>query len=164
MADDERVRLSRPQAQSPAHRAQLQRLASQHHASEYSRAKFGIHGWSHHQVHVPSPSNNHSPGAPVRYTPLSLQAPDHFAQLRARQTANAQLHAWWPAPRSAVRPPVSLHDEIMAAMAEPLQRSSQATLKTSLTHPIKYVIPCLTMLSLIRLLAFPTSFLPISST
>ncbi|KJA27765.1 hypothetical protein HYPSUDRAFT_197926 [Hypholoma sublateritium FD-334 SS-4] len=133
MADDERVRASRAAAAAPAHRAQLQRLASQHHASEYSRAKFGVHG------------------APVRYTPLSLHAPDHFAQLRARQTANAQLRAWWPAPRPAASPPVSLHDEIMAAMAEPLQRSSQAPLKTSLTHPIN--ISCIIPADLVDLMS-----------
>ncbi|KAF8197955.1 protein-tyrosine phosphatase-like protein [Pholiota molesta] len=113
---------------APAH---LARLASQHHASDYSRAKFGVHG------------------APVRYLPLSLHAPDHFAQLRARQLLNDRLRAWCPAPAPAdaavpdTCPSVSLQDEIMAAMSEPLPTSSQAQVKTSRTHPINisFMIP-----------------------
>ncbi|THU80112.1 phosphatases II [Dendrothele bispora CBS 962.96] len=52
-------------------------LASQHHASEYSCIKFGPNG------------------SPVRYTPLSLQAPDVFAELRSRQVSWSQTQVWW---------------------------------------------------------------------
>ncbi|KAF5373887.1 hypothetical protein D9758_000798 [Tetrapyrgos nigripes] len=52
-------------------------LASQHHTSEYSCIKFG-------------PS-----GCPVRYTPLSLQAPELFAELRHRQVLWSQTKVWW---------------------------------------------------------------------
>lgn len=82
-----------------------------------------------------------SPGSPVPYLPLSLQHPVYYAQLRAQQLRNAHQRAWWPAPAPAIFPSVSLQDQITAAMSEPLQRSSQAQLKTSHTHPIKSVTP-----------------------
>ncbi|KDR75407.1 hypothetical protein GALMADRAFT_249461 [Galerina marginata CBS 339.88] len=93
-------------------------LASQHHSSEYSRSKFGANG------------------CPVRYFPLSLHLPDQFNQLRQRQLIDAQSPAWWPSDPVAM--PVNLHDEIMAAMSEPLCPSPPRcpSLKTSVSHPI----------------------------
>ncbi|KAF8972953.1 protein-tyrosine phosphatase-like protein [Flammula alnicola] len=118
----------------PTGTPQLTLLASQHHASEYNRSKFGAHG------------------CPVPYLPLSVQLPDQFKQLRSRQLVNAQDRSWWPAPPSVPDtsnvvthscPPVSLQDEIMAAMSEPLHPSirpphaqMKTRVKTSLTHPI----------------------------
>ncbi|KAK7467414.1 hypothetical protein VKT23_004468 [Stygiomarasmius scandens] len=52
-------------------------LASQHHKSEYSCIKFGPNG------------------CPVRYTPLSLQAPEVFEELRKRQISWSQTQVWW---------------------------------------------------------------------
>ncbi|KAF8504125.1 hypothetical protein JB92DRAFT_2969022 [Gautieria morchelliformis] len=59
--------------------SQLAYLASQHHASEYNRLKFG-------------PS-----GAPIMYIPLSIQLPDHVRELQARQVQHSQQRLWWPA-------------------------------------------------------------------
>ncbi|KAF9484468.1 phosphatases II [Pholiota conissans] len=119
---------------SPSNAPQLARLASQHHASDYSRAKFGVHG------------------APVPYLPISLHAPDHFAQLCARQALTDRLSAWCPAPDEPdTCPSVSLHDQLMAAISEPLSMSSQAQVKTSRTHPIN--ISCIIPLDLLDLIS-----------
>ncbi|KAF8580005.1 hypothetical protein K439DRAFT_1654413 [Ramaria rubella] len=59
--------------------SQLAYLASQHHASEYNRLKFG------------------SSGSPVMYTPLSIQVPAHVRDLKARQIRHAPKQVWWPA-------------------------------------------------------------------
>ncbi|RPD63775.1 phosphatases II [Lentinus tigrinus ALCF2SS1-6] len=57
--------------------AQLSRLASQHHASEYNRLKFG------------------PKGSPLPYVPYSLQMPDHFQEMQVHQMQCAELRAWW---------------------------------------------------------------------
>ncbi|RDX50030.1 phosphatases II [Lentinus brumalis] len=57
---------------------QLSQLASQHHASEYNRLKFG------------------SKGSLLLYVPYSLQMPDHFQEMQAHQMKCAELRAWWP--------------------------------------------------------------------
>ncbi|KAF8894923.1 protein-tyrosine phosphatase-like protein [Gymnopilus junonius] len=100
-------------------------LASQHHVSAFNRARFGPQG------------------SPVRYLPLSLHLPEQFNQLRQRQLLlTAELSSWWPSQPSIPVPSLSLQDEIMAAMSEPLCPTSP-TLKTSLSHPINIsmVIP-----------------------
>ncbi|KAI0717226.1 protein-tyrosine phosphatase-like protein [Cerioporus squamosus] len=58
--------------------AQLSQLASQHHASEYNRLKFG------------------SNGSPLLYVPYSLQMPGHFKEMQAHQLKCSELRAWWP--------------------------------------------------------------------
>lgn len=75
-------------------------------------------------------------GCPVHYQPLSLQFPDQFNQMRSRQLLNAQHRSWWPAPPC---PPVTLQDEITAAIEEPLNLTPKPALKNSISHPIKYV-------------------------
>ncbi|THH08152.1 hypothetical protein EW145_g2895 [Phellinidium pouzarii] len=148
--------------------AQLAHLASQHHASEYSRLKFGMKG------------------SPVAYVPLSLQSPAHFRELQAQQEACAEQKAWWISDRSSislsekpqnvvlipengeemrgrpnvevpeenqtlpamVSPPSSdIQKEISAAISSQISyftaSSSTHTTKTSQTHPINIslVIP-----------------------
>ncbi|KAH8119472.1 phosphatases II [Phellopilus nigrolimitatus] len=63
---------------------QLAHLASQHHASEYNRLKFG------------------PKGSPIAYVPMSLQLPGHVKVLQERQAANAIQKAWWPSNRDPV--------------------------------------------------------------
>ncbi|KAI5118062.1 hypothetical protein M0805_006325 [Coniferiporia weirii] len=64
--------------------AQLAHLASQHHASEYSKLKSG------------------SKGPPVAYVPLSLQNPALVHVLRVHQAACAEKQqAWWPSDRES---------------------------------------------------------------
>ncbi|TBU22851.1 phosphatases II [Dichomitus squalens] len=58
--------------------AQLGPLASQHHASEYNRLKFGPNG------------------SPLAYIPYSVQMPDHYKEMQAHQTRCAEQKAWWP--------------------------------------------------------------------
>ncbi|TBU40914.1 phosphatases II [Dichomitus squalens] len=53
-------------------------LASQHHASEYNRLKFGPNG------------------SPLAYIPYSVQMPDHYKEMQAHQTRCAEQKAWWP--------------------------------------------------------------------
>ncbi|KAJ3752215.1 protein-tyrosine phosphatase-like protein, partial [Lentinula raphanica] len=56
---------------------QIAQLASQHNASEYSCLKYGPRGY------------------PGRYIPLSVQSPQTFHELRARQAEWANGQAWW---------------------------------------------------------------------
>ncbi|KAJ3975192.1 hypothetical protein EV361DRAFT_538575 [Lentinula raphanica] len=58
-------------------RDQIAQLASQHNASEYSCLKYGPRGY------------------PGRYIPLSVQSPQTFHELRARQAEWANGQAWW---------------------------------------------------------------------
>ncbi|KAF9007977.1 hypothetical protein BDQ17DRAFT_181194 [Cyathus striatus] len=117
----------------------LAALASQHHASEYNRLKFG------------------PKGCPVLYQPLSLAQPDYFSSLRLIQLSSpAQAQPWWPVrpllpspppipvygPTGTPAPdPVLLH-QISAAIDEPLFAPPSAhlppshALKTSASHPI----------------------------
>ncbi|KAF8160989.1 protein-tyrosine phosphatase-like protein [Crassisporium funariophilum] len=132
----------------------LAHLASQHHSSEYNRAKFGVHG------------------CPIRYLPLSIHLPEHFHQLRSQQLISAQVQSWWPSQNSSSAivsvNPASLQDEIMAAMSEPLNSALnipdplvKPSLKTSLTHPINIspIIPP-ELLALISSHAFLSSSKP----
>ncbi|PPQ64992.1 hypothetical protein CVT26_015701, partial [Gymnopilus dilepis] len=103
-------------------------LASQHHASQYNRSRRGPQG------------------SPCRYLPLSLHLPEQFNQLRQRQLlATTELSSWCPSQPSTPVAPVSLQEELMAAMSEPLcpPLPDNPTLKTSLSHPINIstVIP-----------------------
>ncbi|KAH9858636.1 phosphatases II [Lenzites betulinus] len=122
--------------------AQLGRLASQHHASEYNRMKFG------------------PAGSPLLYTPYSVQMSDHYKELQAHQSRCAEQQAWWlsesypsrqrtvlpsdpvnphPVPvLSDVSAEINLHEEITAAISAPLDRprQPQASWQTSETHPI----------------------------
>ncbi|EPQ57374.1 phosphotyrosine protein phosphatases II [Gloeophyllum trabeum ATCC 11539] len=136
------------QVPSPEERlaAQIYHLASQHHTSEYNRAKFG------------------PLGSPAPYVPLSIQYPDHFKELQTVQTHLLQLRTWWPSNKSLssqqqattiVEPHspvplitskpdvVELQSELSAAIDEaPLafaqrqQQLPQFPIKTSATHPI----------------------------
>ncbi|KAI0743447.1 protein-tyrosine phosphatase-like protein [Daedaleopsis nitida] len=58
--------------------AQLGRLASQHHTSEYNRLKFG------------------PDGSPLVYVPYSVQMPDHYREMQTHQSCCAKQEAWWP--------------------------------------------------------------------
>ncbi|CAL1707986.1 unnamed protein product [Somion occarium] len=57
--------------------AQLSPLASLHHASYYSRTRFGPAGCS------------------ATYVPLSIHMPDHVKELQAQQAIQAAQQAWW---------------------------------------------------------------------
>ncbi|KAI8969578.1 hypothetical protein BD414DRAFT_503071 [Trametes punicea] len=132
--------------------AQLGRLASQHHASEYSRLKFGANG------------------SPVAYVPYSVQMPDHYQEMQAHQLRCVEKRAWWPSRRvglsksldlssgesftagaSMTEPSggfteADLHERLSAAISSPLidSQGSQPALppepqphwQTSETHPI----------------------------
>ncbi|KAF9456078.1 hypothetical protein BDZ94DRAFT_1276568 [Collybia nuda] len=124
--------------------AQLAPLASQHHASDYNRFKFG------------------TKGCPVPYLPLSIQLPDYFDELQRRQFRCSQDKSWWPcrksgAPSAVVvlssagaqpQEAILLQEELQAAIAEPLnktrqesytagaKRSFHSSIKTSSSHPI----------------------------
>ncbi|GAW01804.1 phosphatases II [Lentinula edodes] len=58
-------------------RSRIAQLASQHNVSEYSCLKYGPNGY------------------PGKYVPLSVQAPQTFQELRARQTQWSNAKAWW---------------------------------------------------------------------
>ncbi|TFY79721.1 hypothetical protein EWM64_g4294 [Hericium alpestre] len=126
---------------------QLIHLASQFHASAYSRA-------------------NWSKGAALTYIPMSLHLPDHFKQLQDRQALSAQERAWWisdrrftsesraaidervgettlPSQSSPVvtyrRPSLDIQNEISAAIEAPLAATAttgELPWKTSTSHPI----------------------------
>ncbi|KAJ3535424.1 hypothetical protein NM688_g6981 [Phlebia brevispora] len=127
--------------------AQLGRLASQHHSSEYNRVKFGRNG------------------ASTTYVPLCLHMPEHFEQLRRQQARYARMQAWWPCPqndgpqqtpstaprtRSSREPPIrwpsgttDLQHDLFSAMASPFALPMKTApqlvhtlVKTSETHPI----------------------------
>ncbi|KAF8813626.1 phosphatases II [Phlegmacium glaucopus] len=94
----------------------LAKLASQHHASEYNCSKFGRRG------------------NPTPYLPISIRLPEHFQQLRLQQLLTSHNQAWWP---SDCQPSLlSLQDQIMDAMSEPLNPLPPPFFKTSSTHPI----------------------------
>jgi hypothetical protein len=118
----------------------LERLASQHHISEYSCLKYGPAGY------------------PGRYVPLSVQSPETFKELRARQAEWSNAKAWWYSENSKTVSPVvlgpsgadapsdGLAQQLSAAMDEqlptegnPVRSLSMAAhpIKTSLSHPIK---------------------------
>ncbi|KAI0644650.1 hypothetical protein C8Q79DRAFT_913092 [Trametes meyenii] len=123
---------------------QLGKLASQHHASDYNRLKFGPNG------------------SPLAYVPYSVQMPDHYRDMQAHQTRCAEQRAWWPCDgkdsmettSTPIIPPGShveadLREQLSAAMSSPLfiSRKSQfgshsSSLEpqphwqTSETHPI----------------------------
>ncbi|TDL25978.1 phosphatases II [Rickenella mellea] len=127
--------------------SQLAHLASQHHASEYNRLKFG-------------PS-----GSPITYIPLTLQLPGHVKELQIRQISNSKQQPWWPSdrktkparelssaqvrvffsnqvePQPQIMAPqsIQLQQEISAAMASSLPllpQNANMPPKTSKTHPI----------------------------
>lgn len=113
-------------------------MASQHHTSEYSRLKFGTRG------------------ASTRYVPLCIHTPDVYNKLQLRQMSYNDSQVWWLShrPRDHDSTPQTMHSastlvyELSSAMEEhlPLVASCSSTqpvqnhvLKTSATHPIKYV-------------------------
>ncbi|TFK25482.1 phosphatases II [Coprinopsis marcescibilis] len=127
---------------------QLPSLASQHHRSDYNRLRYGQNG------------------APIKYLPLSLNFPEQFHQTYIRHLHAAEHQTMWllayhPSP-SLMRShrtlgptgvgdlPLNLHDEIRAAMDEPLAplSTSNSLVKTSMTHPIN--ISCLVPFDLLR--------------
>ncbi|KAI0940672.1 hypothetical protein AcW1_003806 [Taiwanofungus camphoratus] len=124
--------------EKPTFVTQLSLLASQHHASEYNRLKFG------------------PKGSPLTYVPFSIQMPDQVQQLREHQARCAERQAWWPCDKnsSSVDPASSesclphsltnLQQELSAAMSVSLNMTPPTSytkpvtleLKTSETHPI----------------------------
>ncbi|KAH9924424.1 uncharacterized protein B0H18DRAFT_431688 [Fomitopsis serialis] len=127
--------------------SQLVRLASQHHASEYSRLKFG------------------PKGCPVAYVPFSVQMPERVKQLQAHQARYATRQVWWlcekratvstmiadDAPGSQAQPRLSypssnpdIQQELRAAISSrlvppygwPTAYLDQSSVKTSCSHPI----------------------------
>ncbi|KAI0051257.1 phosphatases II [Auriscalpium vulgare] len=79
-------------------------LASQFHASDYARAKFGARGaWCHVAVNPPGgmrtevepPTDSSCTGSALTYIPLSIHFPAHFKELQARQARFADEDAWW---------------------------------------------------------------------
>ncbi|KAI0745117.1 protein-tyrosine phosphatase-like protein [Earliella scabrosa] len=139
--------------------AQLGRLASQHHASEYNRLKFGPRG------------------SPLLYVPYSVQMPDHYREMQAHQLRCAAAEAWWihrPPPTDADTRgrlsfcahndaptgfvvSVDLHEQLSAAISSSIicPATSDAPLpppqphwQTSETHPIviSTLIPSETLL------------------
>lgn len=124
--------------------AELAPLASQHHASEYNRLKFG------------------PGGCPTEYRPLSVHLPDFVRQLRNRQRLSVQADPWAlsPLPRKVPSPvclgpcgalPTDiaasrLEADIRAALADQLDvvprvpindtRLRDSAVKTSASHPI----------------------------
>ncbi|KAI0321089.1 hypothetical protein OF83DRAFT_1101502 [Amylostereum chailletii] len=125
---------------------QLMHLASQFHASDYCRAKFGARG------------------SALTYMPMSIHLPDHFKQLLARQALYMNTEPWLLCDRDAPEPvdiakrnpsessvvesaehPVTLtrftpdiDHELIDAIETPLGLSplSPSALKTSDTHPL----------------------------
>ena len=80
-----------------------------------------------------------SAGNPTPYLPVSIRLPEHFQHLRSQQLLTSHNQAWWP---SHYQPSLlSLQDQIMDAMSEPFNPLPSASFKTSLTHPIKSVLP-----------------------
>lgn len=144
--DDEQVRSISSSIHPPhsPHFQQLSLLASQHHRSEYNRSKFGNHGTSPLVRLSSSILTRPFTGSPPFYLPLSLHLPEKFDHLRRRQLSAPQAYSWWPAPVPAQvisEPSVSIQDEIMDAMSEPivLPQPIQVSIsvRTSQTHPIK---------------------------
>lgn len=145
--------------------AQLVRLASQHHASEYSCLKFGPQGSARRRGYDIA-DGRLVVGCPVAYVPFSLQMPERVRQLQAHQARYATTQAWWlcdrrqpPSmaetddtielenkPRLIQSSPVSdMQEELRAAMSSTFippghcspNAPSGASVKTSNTHPIK---------------------------
>ncbi|KAI9066623.1 phosphatases II [Trametes sanguinea] len=115
---------------------QLGRLASQHHASEYNRLKFG------------------PKGSPLVYVPYSVQMPDHYREMQEHQVRCGEQRAWWPSEGVRLSPgfdPLSgkserssrnpggtnLQEELSAAMRSPLVNPSglQASLQPDAPEP-----------------------------
>jgi hypothetical protein len=138
-------------------------LASQHHSSDYSHAKYGPNG------------------SPVPYIPLSIQNPTQFRDLQARQQNCIDTKVWWyhpspglPPPRSKTPVPVvlgpcgnagsttaELVKELSTAMDEELSLTAVSNeienmetdlfvVKTSSSHPIKYVVDACTRLDFLH--------------
>ncbi|KAL1743076.1 protein-tyrosine phosphatase-like protein [Schizophyllum fasciatum] len=117
---------------------QLAHLASQHHTSDYSRAKFG------------------SQGCAFTYVPLSIQAPEFYGELQARQAdVLGATESWFKCDLGAADSPLlgpcgrplsdhsGLENELMAAISEPFAPMEPTPepqlahhIKTSSTHPI----------------------------
>lgn len=74
---------------------QLMHLASQFHASDYCRAKFGARGTYFRTRASSKRANEISIGSALTYIPLSIHLPDHFRELQTRQALYAQDEAWW---------------------------------------------------------------------
>ncbi|KAI4526063.1 phosphatases II [Schizophyllum commune Loenen D] len=122
--------------------SQLARLASQHHTSEYSRVKFGPQG------------------CPFTYVPLSVQTPEFYGELQARQAdVLGATESWHKCDLASADSPLlgpcgrplsdhsGLENKLMDAISEPLAPMEPAQvapteppqahhIKTSSTHPI----------------------------
>ncbi|KAI0674834.1 hypothetical protein C8Q78DRAFT_504163 [Trametes maxima] len=123
---------------------QLGKLASQHHASDYNRLKFGPNG------------------SPLAYVPYSVQMPDHYRDMQTHQSLCEEQQAWWPCESedpieatstqtipSGSRVEADLREQLSAAMSSPLFVSRRPQVnshgstpepqphwQTSETHPI----------------------------
>ncbi|KAF9502025.1 hypothetical protein BDN71DRAFT_508922 [Pleurotus eryngii] len=146
-----------------AYAPQVASLASQHHASDYYRAKYGPKGY------------------PVPYVPFSVNLPDQFRDLRRRQESYglSNTTSWWTCDASMstadgeqvlaasestnIGPNVELEQELSAAMDSPLQsnahtaaprselNTSKPSIKTSSTHPLN--VSCIIPSELIALIS-----------
>ena len=143
---------------------QLGRLASQHHASEYNRLKFGPRGVCIGMM-ICFRNAQPFPGSPLLYVPYSVQMPDHYREMQAHQLRCAAAEAWWihrPPPTDADTRgrlsfcahndaptgfvvSVDLHEQLSAAISSSIicPATSDAPLpppqphwQTSETHPI----------------------------
>ncbi|KAI0063697.1 phosphatases II [Artomyces pyxidatus] len=146
---------------------QLMHLASQFHASDYSRAKFGARG------------------SALTYIPLSIHLPDHFKELQARQALYADGDAWWLFERDATiltgnptdpvlqaspsvtitRASVDLRDQLSSAIESqigpPWTAGQPPLLKTSETHPLS--ISSMIPPELLSTISLHLSFAPAST-
>ncbi|KAJ8696503.1 hypothetical protein PTI98_006371 [Pleurotus ostreatus] len=146
-----------------AYAPQVASLASQHHASDYYRAKYGPKGY------------------PVPYVPFSVNLPDQFRDLRRRQESYglSSTTSWWTCDASMstadgeqvlavsestnIGSIIELEQELSAAMDSPLQSNAHTAaprselntckppIKTSSTHPLN--VSCIIPSELIALIS-----------
>ena len=119
---------------------------------------------SPHRLHV---TNTRPTGCPFSYVPLSVQTPEFYGELQARQAdVLGATESWHKCDLASADSPLlgpcgrplsdhsGLENKLMAAISEPLEPMEPAQvappeppqahhIKTSSTHPIKYVPPAL---------------------
>lgn len=112
-------------------------------------------------------THTRSTGCPFTYVPLSVQTPELYGELQARQAdVLGATESWHKCDLASADSPLlgpcgrplsdhtGLENKLMAAISEPLAPMEPAQIapteppqahhiKTSSTHPIKYVLPAL---------------------